>query len=57
LHRGEKVIPASEAGGEGLQLREVNITQYNTIASQMDLQRVGEETYRVFMRKIGNQAR
>jgi len=57
LHRGEKVIPASEAGGEGPQLREVNITQYNTIASQMDLQRVGEETYRILMRKIGNQAR
>jgi len=56
LHRGEEVVPTREVGKhEGIQIREVNITQYNTIANEMDLHRVGEETYRVFMRKIGSQ--
>ena len=58
LHRGEEVVPARETGKrEGLQLREVNITQYNTITNSMDLQRAGEETYRILMRKINDQVR
>jgi len=58
LHRGEKVVPASEAGGEGPQLRQVNITNYfGGINSDLDLETAGEEMYRVFMRKIGDQVR
>lgn len=52
LHRGEAVTPAREPI-RGAGIRNVYITQYNTIAKEVDADLAGERMFRRFMEKLG----